>query len=113
MAEITVQVGPGSFARISTRPPIPQELYHMGIPEGARYGDIITRPSTMLPLVIVSPYQLDDGSGERSFSFQHDPNYRIIGSVYESLEPLLPALEGRGIAFNYVAYGLPNPSARP
>ena len=111
MAEITVQIGPGRFARISTRPLIPQELYR--IPEGARYGDIITRPSTMLPLVIVSPYQLDDGSGERSFSFQHDPSYRIIGSVYESIAPLLPALEGRGIGFNYVAYGLPNPSARP
>lgn len=106
MAVIMVQIGPKDFVPISTRPHVPKSLCHVGVPEGARYGDIITRDATMLPLVIVSPIQLDDGSGESMFSFQHDPSYRIIGSVYESIEPLLPALEGRGIQFNYAAYGI-------
>jgi hypothetical protein len=92
MKEIRVQVGPNAFAPISTRPLVPQHMRHAGIPDGARYGDIISRPQTSFPLVIVSPHQLDDGSGQRSFTYQRDPNYKIIGSVYESTELLLPLL---------------------
>jgi hypothetical protein len=101
-----VQVGTNRYVPISERPLVPKHLRHAGVPEGARYGDIVIRPCASIPLVIVSPGVLDDGSGQRNFSFQRDPRYRIIGSVYESIDPLLPLLEATGRTFDSVAYGL-------
>lgn len=104
--EFRVQVGSNRYVPISERPLIPDSLKHAGVPEGARYGDIIIRPCSGIPLIIVSPSVLDDGSGQRAFSFQHDPRYKIIGSIYESTDPLLPLLEATGRQFNMAVYGL-------
>lgn len=96
-------IAKGHLIPLTKKEEIPSPFYH----HRKRIGDIVLRQSTGIPLIVCGYETLDDGSGSWSYVFFTDPNYKVMGNIYEDgIEMLLPFLKANNRKFDYESYGL-------